>query len=230
MPEPTTPLTPEEIAALLHDIFQRWPQRCGGTHLMGYGDCQVVAGQLVAAGATLDAIRQPEATPPADLAGLLHAVVIDTGWGSCVHSPENEWRPFCEETAARLQVAGVGLSAHHAITPECGPICWTTGHHHDVEACDGCRRLADIFHAAGVRVTGEAELREALPDHDEGVDCRRYHQPGAFYHHAYVLRGAICTYRGDNRGWCVAHDAEWRIDRASCNAADQATPEAPNAE
>ena len=111
------------------------------------------------------AARQPEATPPADLAGLLHAVVIDTGWGSCVHSPENEWRPFCEETAARLQVAGVGLSAHHAITPECGPICWTTGHHHDVEACDGCRRLADMMHAAGAALRSE----DAAPQPDAGL-------------------------------------------------------------
>lgn len=40
----------------------------------------------------------------------------------------------------------------HTITPECGPICWTTGHHHDPEACDGCRRLADMMHAAGAGV------------------------------------------------------------------------------
>ena len=56
----------------------------------------------------------------------------------------------------------------HAITPECGPICMTTGHHHDPEACDGCRRLADVMHAAGagVPVSGDGldveRLRKAL--------------------------------------------------------------------
>ena len=27
-----------------------------------------------------------------------------------------------------------------------------------------------------------------------------------------------CRCRGDNRGWCVTHDAEWRIDRPKCEA------------
>jgi len=45
--------------------------------------------------------------------------------------------------------------APHTITPDCGPICWTTGHHHDPLACDGCRRLADMMHAAGAALAAE---------------------------------------------------------------------------
>lgn len=93
--------------------------------------------------------RCRRAVAGADLAGLLHAAVIDTGWGACVHSPEGEWSSFCEEAAARLHAAGVGLSTHHTITPECGPICWTTGHHHSPE-CDGCRRLIDMGRKSGL--------------------------------------------------------------------------------
>lgn len=37
----------------------------------------------------------------------------------------------------------------HTITPECGPICWTTGHHHSPE-CDGCRRLIDMGRKSGL--------------------------------------------------------------------------------
>ena len=154
MPESTTPLTPEPLSAEDEASVRHWiKQHEFMTPTLGHGVAALEVLPRILA--TLDAIRQPEATPPADLAGLLHAVVIDTGWGSCVHSPENEWRPFCEEAAARLHAAGVGLSTHHTITPECGPICWTTGHHHDVEACDGCRRLADTFFGSGAAQKGD---------------------------------------------------------------------------
>ena len=45
------------------------------------------------------------------LAALLHAEATNSGWASCVHSPENEWLPWCEVIAARLRAAGVTLAA-----------------------------------------------------------------------------------------------------------------------
>lgn len=27
-----------------------------------------------------------------------------------------------------------------------------------------------------------------------------------------------CKWKGENRGWCVRHDAAWRIDRAQCES------------
>ena len=87
----------------------------------------------------------------------------DCGW------PEEG--AVAEALLAEHDRAGVTLTQpqpDHAITPECGPICMTTGHHHDPEACDGCRRLADVMHAAGagVPVSGDGldveRLRKAL--------------------------------------------------------------------
>lgn len=27
-----------------------------------------------------------------------------------------------------------------------------------------------------------------------------------------------CRWKGENRGWCVRHDSEWRIDRSRCES------------
>jgi len=43
------------------------------------------------------------------LAALLHDAIRDVEWVACVHSPENEWLPYCEDAAARLRAAGVTL-------------------------------------------------------------------------------------------------------------------------
>ena len=43
------------------------------------------------------------------LAALLHAYITTSGFGSCVHSPENEWMPWCEDFAGNLIAAGVTL-------------------------------------------------------------------------------------------------------------------------
>lgn len=65
-------------------------------------------------------------------------------------APDDE-KAICYEEAAAILAAlppdWCGHGGHH-IGPECGPICWTTGHHHDPEACDGCRRLMDLAYSA----------------------------------------------------------------------------------
>lgn len=68
--------------------------------------------------------------------------------------PAEEWSNgyIAGRAAPSTEPALDALAPGHAITPECGPICWTTGHHHDPEACDGCRRLADMFFASGARL------------------------------------------------------------------------------
>jgi len=44
------------------------------------------------------------------LVALLHDAIVLTGMGSCVHSPENEWAPWCDVLARRLVAAGVTLA------------------------------------------------------------------------------------------------------------------------
>lgn len=46
----------------------------------------------------------------------MHDAIVLTGMGSCVHSPENEWAPWCDVLARRLIAAGV--STGDATTPE----------------------------------------------------------------------------------------------------------------
>ena len=88
------------------------------------------------------------------LSAQLHDLYVSGPPYGCEHDlgPDGDYVPRCIEDAARLRAAG---AAFHTITPECGPICWTTGHHHDVEACDGCRRLADTFFGSGAAQKGD---------------------------------------------------------------------------
>jgi hypothetical protein len=129
------------------------------------------------------AARQPAPEPTAALrkclnCGGLGYWVADPGeavdCGICGGSGEQEPTPSAAPDPVKFQMAEwpdqdfvlaedyerLRTAVGHTITPECGPICWTTGHHHDPEACDGCRRLADAMHAAGLALT-PAEPRPA---------------------------------------------------------------------
>jgi hypothetical protein len=53
------------------------------------------------------------------LAALLHESATNSGWASCVHSPENEWLPWCVVIATRLVAAGVGFVGDADHYPGC---------------------------------------------------------------------------------------------------------------
>jgi hypothetical protein len=75
------------------------------------GDHDVPIGIATLLLATLDAERARHAALVAEvisdgrhtrpLAALLHDYITTSGFGSCVHSPENEWIPWCEDMANR---------------------------------------------------------------------------------------------------------------------------------
>jgi fructose-1,6-bisphosphatase/sedoheptulose 1,7-bisphosphatase-like protein len=43
------------------------------------------------------------------LAALLHDYITTSGFGSCVHSPEHEWMPWCEDMANRERARHAAL-------------------------------------------------------------------------------------------------------------------------
>ena len=49
--------------------------------------------------------------------------------------------------------------------------------------------------------------------------CNQAFSPqGLAIHHGMKHGVRACRWRRENRGWCVIHDAEWRIDRGRCEA------------
>ena len=44
----------------------------------------------------------------------------------------------------------------------------------------------------------------------------RFNTKGLGVHMARIHKPRLCRWEGDNRGWCVTHDRQWRIDRAVC--------------
>jgi hypothetical protein len=48
------------------------------------------------------------------------------------------------------------------------------------------------------------------------VCYQAFSEKGLAIHHGIKHFPRRCRSRGDNRGWCVAHDMAWRIDRSRC--------------
>jgi hypothetical protein len=57
-------------------------------------------------------------------------------------------------------------------------------------------------------------------------DCNQpFAEVGYRIHAGMKHQPKLCRYRGDTRGWCTVHDAEWRIDRRKCEASWDAIDE-----